>query len=155
MCNQVRCHNAVVTKANAPKWRAIYVDRIKLVGIAGYEDRQNRIVETLEESKRVLEYLGEKAKVASLTGLHRNSFSRQGTRYWVGVELNIITQQRQEELTHRKITSKKEDNLQTLLNQSKLETLHCFTFYSESERKSDKLRNRLKYDTQSRMVYQN
>ncbi|MEZ9170351.1 hypothetical protein AB4122_02675 [Vibrio cyclitrophicus] len=58
-CNPVRCHNAVVTKANAPKWRAIYLDNIKLVGVEGYEDRQDQIVEAIEESKRVLEYLGE------------------------------------------------------------------------------------------------
>ncbi|SHO19440.1 Putative uncharacterized protein [Moritella viscosa] len=58
-CNPVRCHNAIVTKANAPKWREIYLSNLKLVGSEGYEDRQDQIVETMEESKRVLEYLGE------------------------------------------------------------------------------------------------
>ncbi|MFA0612615.1 hypothetical protein AB4582_00120 [Vibrio splendidus] len=58
-CNPARCHNAVVTKANAPKWREIYLDNIKLVGAEGYEDRQDQITEAIEESKRVLEYLGE------------------------------------------------------------------------------------------------
>ncbi|EJE4176570.1 hypothetical protein M3920_002312 [Vibrio parahaemolyticus] len=58
-CNPVRCHNAVVSKANAPKWREIYLENIKLVGAEGYEDRQDQIVEAVEESKRVLEYLGE------------------------------------------------------------------------------------------------
>ncbi|MFA0514689.1 hypothetical protein BCU00_007445 [Vibrio breoganii] len=58
-CNPVRCHNAVVTKANAPKWREIYLDNIKLLGADGYEDRQDQLVEAIEESKRVLEYLGE------------------------------------------------------------------------------------------------
>jgi hypothetical protein len=58
-CNPVRCHNAVVTKANAPKWREIYLSNLKLIGLDGYEDRQDQIVETIEESKRVLEYLGE------------------------------------------------------------------------------------------------
>lgn len=58
-CNPVRCHNAIVTKANAPKWRNIYLDNIKLLGADGYEDRQEQLVEAIEESKRVLEYLGE------------------------------------------------------------------------------------------------
>lgn len=58
-CNPVRCHNAIVTKANAPKWREIYLDNLKLVGVEGYEERQDQIVEAIEESKRVLEYLGE------------------------------------------------------------------------------------------------
>ncbi|MCG9650206.1 site-specific integrase [Vibrio brasiliensis] len=58
-CNPARCHNAVVTKANAPKWREIYLDNIKLVGAEGYEDRQDQIIEAIEETKRVLEYLGE------------------------------------------------------------------------------------------------
>ncbi|ENY7397831.1 hypothetical protein ACF1N6_001751 [Vibrio vulnificus] len=58
-CNPVRCRNAIVGKANAPKWREIYFDNIKLVGAAGYEDRQEQIIEAIEESKRVLEYLGE------------------------------------------------------------------------------------------------
>ncbi|MEZ9170352.1 hypothetical protein AB4122_02680 [Vibrio cyclitrophicus] len=90
------------------------------------------------------------AQVVSLTGLHRNSLSRQGARGWVGVELEIIRQLRQEDLARGKITSKqKEDNLQNLLDQSKLEILHWFTCYSESERELDKLRNRLKRDTQS------
>ncbi len=58
-CNPVRCSNAVVTKANAPKWREIYLSNLKLMGTKGYEDRQDQIVEAIEESKRVLEYLGE------------------------------------------------------------------------------------------------
>lgn len=58
-CNPVRCHNAVVTKANAPKWREIYLSNLKLLGAEGYEDRQDQIVEVIEESKMVLEYLGE------------------------------------------------------------------------------------------------
>lgn len=58
-CNPVWCHNAVVTKANAPKWREIYLSNLKLIGVDGYEDRQDQIAEAIEESKRVLEYLGE------------------------------------------------------------------------------------------------
>lgn len=58
-CNPIRCRNAVVTKANIPKWRDIYVSNLKLIGAEGYEDRQEQIVEAIEESKRVLDYLGE------------------------------------------------------------------------------------------------
>ncbi|WP_418135102.1 hypothetical protein [Psychromonas sp. GE-S-Ul-11] len=58
-CNPNRCRNAIVTKANAPKWREIYLSNLKLVGAEGYEDRQDQIGEAIDESKRVLEYLGE------------------------------------------------------------------------------------------------
>ena len=58
-CNPNRCHNAIVTQANAPKWREIYLSNLNLVGVEGYEDRQDQIAEAIEESKRVLEYLGE------------------------------------------------------------------------------------------------
>lgn len=58
-CNPVRCANAIVTKANVPKWRDIYLSNLKLIGAKGYEDRQDQILEVVEEAKRVLEYLGE------------------------------------------------------------------------------------------------
>ncbi|WP_446467432.1 hypothetical protein [Vibrio lentus] len=58
-CNPVRCKNAIVTKANAPKWREIYLENIRLVGAEGYADMQDQIIEAIAESKRVLEYLGE------------------------------------------------------------------------------------------------
>jgi len=58
-CNPVRCGNAIVTKANAPKWRAIYMDNQKLIGAEGYEDRQDQIMAVINEAIRVLEYLGE------------------------------------------------------------------------------------------------
>ena len=57
---------------------------------------------------------------------------------------------RQEELKRSKITKKQqENNLQELLDQSKLEILHWFTKYSESERELNKLRIRSKRDYRS------
>ncbi|CDT79371.1 putative DNA breaking-rejoining enzyme, integrase/recombinase [Vibrio coralliirubri] len=58
-CNPVRCGNAVVSKANAPKWREIYLENLKLVGAEGFEDVQEQIIDVLKEAKGVLEYLGE------------------------------------------------------------------------------------------------
>lgn len=58
-CNPLRCGNAVVTKANIPKWREIYLENSRLVGKKGYEDMQEQIIEAIAESKRVLDYLGE------------------------------------------------------------------------------------------------
>ncbi|NVH52236.1 hypothetical protein HU985_15145 [Photobacterium damselae subsp. damselae] len=58
-CNPVRCGNAVVSKANAPKWREIYLENLRLVGAEGFEDVQEQIIDVLNEAKGVLEYLGE------------------------------------------------------------------------------------------------
>ncbi len=58
-CNPVRCGNAVVSKANAPKWREIYLENSRLVGAEGFEDVQDQILDVLKEAKGVLEYLGE------------------------------------------------------------------------------------------------
>ncbi|MBF4222890.1 hypothetical protein EAY74_21830, partial [Vibrio anguillarum] len=58
--------------------------------------------------------------------------------------------QRQEDLKRNRVTKKQqEQNLQALLDQSKLEILHWFTKYSESERELDKLRIRSKRDYES------
>lgn len=58
-CNPIRCKNAIVTKLNAPKWREIYVANRALIGKAGYEDRQEQILEAVREAKAVLADLGE------------------------------------------------------------------------------------------------
>ena len=89
-------------------------------------------------------------QVAEITGLHRNNFGPKGARGWVSGELDLIKKQRLEETRRSKVTKKKqEDNLQELLDQSKLEILHWFTKYSESEREFDKLRMRSKRDYES------
>ncbi|NOI95371.1 hypothetical protein [Vibrio sp. T3Y01] len=91
-----------------------------------------------------------KKQLVELTGLHRNTFDSKGTRSWVGQELEILKIAKQEHSNRNKVTEKKkEDNLQKLLDQSKLEILHWFTKYSESERELDKLRHRLKRDNDS------
>lgn len=91
-----------------------------------------------------------KAQVIELTGFHRNTFDPKGARAWVGVELEIIKNQRQKDLKRNQVTKKQqEQNLQALLDQSKLEILHWFTKYSESERELDKLRIRSKRDYES------
>ena len=58
-CNPNRCNNAIVGKANAPKWREIYVSNKALLGKEGYEDRESQLIEAIEEARGVLIYLGE------------------------------------------------------------------------------------------------
>lgn len=58
-CNPNRCSNAIVSKANAPKWREVYVSNKELLGKDGYEDRQSQVIAAIEEAKGVLIYLGE------------------------------------------------------------------------------------------------
>lgn len=58
-CNPVRCSNAVVTKANAPKWREVYVENIQNLTKPEYAENKSQIQEAINEAKRVLEYLGE------------------------------------------------------------------------------------------------
>lgn len=58
-CNPNRCSNAIVSKANAPKWREVYISNKVLLGKDGYEERQEQIKAAVEESKGVLIYLGE------------------------------------------------------------------------------------------------
>lgn len=89
-------------------------------------------------------------QVSEITGLHRNNFCPKGARGWVSDELDLIKKQRAEEARRSKVTKKQqEDNLQELLEQSKLEILHWFTKYSESGRDLDKLTTRSKRDYES------
>jgi hypothetical protein len=62
-CNPIRCTNAVVTKANVPKWREVYFSNKALLGKDGYQDRQSQIVAVMKEAKAVLEQLGEEILV--------------------------------------------------------------------------------------------
>ncbi|KTF19538.1 site-specific integrase [Pseudoalteromonas sp. 10-33] len=58
-CNPIRCKNAIVGKANIPKWKEVYASNVALLGKDGYEDRQSQLTEAIEEAKQVLIYLGE------------------------------------------------------------------------------------------------
>ncbi|SUP56304.1 hypothetical protein [Vibrio vulnificus] len=82
--------------------------------------------------------------------MHRNSFAENGSRGWVSQELESIRRKRKVDLNRDKVSKKQqEENLQNLLEQSKLEILHWFTLYSESERELDKLRKRLNQTNES------
>ncbi|MCW8336530.1 hypothetical protein MD483_22235, partial [Vibrio sp. DBSS07] len=63
-CNPVRCKNAIVTKAHAPKWRDVYLTNKALMGKEGYEDKQVQIVAAMNEAKAVLLELGEELIIA-------------------------------------------------------------------------------------------
>lgn len=58
-CNPIRCKNAVVTKANAPKWREVYFENTLNLSKPEYVDSRNQIQEAINEAKNVLAYLGE------------------------------------------------------------------------------------------------
>ncbi|HCH00947.1 MAG TPA: hypothetical protein DEV85_03525 [Vibrio sp.] len=89
-------------------------------------------------------------QIVELTGLHRNNFGPQGARGWVSGELDLIKKQRAEDIRRSNVTKKQqENNLQELLDQSKLEILHWFTKYSELGRDLDKLTIRSNRDYES------
>ncbi|CDT79380.1 putative Exonuclease SbcC [Vibrio coralliirubri] len=115
-----------------------------------YDANTDKILNALDAIRQDKSLKVTKAQVSSLTGLHRNTFSGKGSRDWVEIELEIIKKQREDDSKRSRITKKKqEDNLQRLLEQAKLEILHWFTQYSESERELEKLRTRLKRDNVS------
>lgn len=58
-CNPVRCHNAIVTKVNAPKWREIYVSNKMNLGKPEYANNVPQMLEAMEEAEKVLRNLGE------------------------------------------------------------------------------------------------
>lgn len=58
-CNPNRCPNAVVTKANAPKWREVYITNTALLGKKGYEKHELQLKEAIKEAEGVLIYLEE------------------------------------------------------------------------------------------------
>ncbi|MEZ8723465.1 hypothetical protein BCU71_17580 [Vibrio lentus] len=110
-----------------------------------YDENTEKIWVALDAIRNDKNLKATKGQVATLTGLHRNTFKEQGARGWVSLELDVIVRQRKEDSKHIKITKKQqEENLQDLLEQSKLEILHWFTLYSESERELTKLRKRFK-----------
>lgn len=58
-CNPNRCSNAIVTKANAPKWRDVYLSNLRLIDHPDHLDNQSGIIAAVNEAKNVLKYLGE------------------------------------------------------------------------------------------------
>ncbi|WP_409438754.1 hypothetical protein [Psychromonas sp. GE-S-Ul-11] len=115
-----------------------------------YDENTDKIWSALDAIRQDKKLKATKAQVATLTGLHRNNFGGESSRAWVSSELDLIKQQRQEESKRTQITKKQQEkNLQELLDQSKLEILHWFTKYSESERELNKLRTRSKRDYES------
>jgi hypothetical protein len=62
-CNPNQCKNAVVTKANAPKWREVYTqNRLALMSPVS-QMSEEEIRAAMEEARGVLEYLGEEVEV--------------------------------------------------------------------------------------------
>jgi hypothetical protein len=115
-----------------------------------YDKNTEKIWSALDAIRQDKKMKATKAQVSNLAGLHRNTLGGKGSRDWVGLELELIKKQREEDSNRTKVTKKKqEENLQGLLDQSKLEILHWFTKYSESERELDKLRIRSKRDLKS------
>ncbi|EIA1617096.1 TPA: hypothetical protein ACMDWL_001258 [Vibrio parahaemolyticus] len=115
-----------------------------------YEENTNKIWAALDAIRGNKKLGATKTQLARLTQMHRNSFAENGSRGWVSKELESIKRKRKQDLNCDKVTKKQqEENLQSLLEQSKLEILHWFTLYSESERELDKLRKRLNQTNES------
>lgn len=58
-CNPIRCKNAIVTKANAPKWREVYNENLANLDKPEYVENRPQILEVINEAESVLNYLGE------------------------------------------------------------------------------------------------
>jgi len=58
-CNPIRCKNAIVTKANAPKWRGVYMTNKANLNKPEFADNIVQIKEAMAEASSVLKYLGE------------------------------------------------------------------------------------------------
>lgn len=58
-CNPNRCSNAIVSKANAPHWREVYLTNLANLSNPTYQDNIEQIKEVIKEAKNVLELLGE------------------------------------------------------------------------------------------------
>ncbi|PNI01214.1 hypothetical protein [Vibrio diazotrophicus] len=115
-----------------------------------FDYNTQKIWEALVAIKNDKKLPATKAQLVKLTGLTRNTFNPKGVRSWVGGELDNIKSDRISDAEKMKVTKQKEtQNLNDLLDQSKLEILHWFTKYSESERELEKLRTRSKRDLES------
>ncbi|EHK8986500.1 hypothetical protein KCU38_003545 [Vibrio vulnificus] len=118
-----------------------------------FDENTKKIWDALDAIRRNKNLKTTKKQVTMLTGLHRNTFDIKGARSWVSEELAVIAKLRKQNSEHSKISKRQqEENLQDLLEQSKLEILHWFTLYSESERELTKLRKRLN-DTNSSLEW--
>ncbi len=60
-CNPIRCSNAIVSQANAPHWREVYLTNLANLNNPTYQDNIEQIREVINEAKSVLELLGEGA----------------------------------------------------------------------------------------------
>ena len=57
-CNPLRCKNAIIGKANIPKWKEVLISNKSLIGKDGYEERETQLLEAVKEAEQVLIYLG-------------------------------------------------------------------------------------------------
>ena len=58
-CNPNRCSNAIVSQANAPHWREVYLTNLANLDKPRYKDNVEQIKEVISEAKNVLKLLGE------------------------------------------------------------------------------------------------
>lgn len=56
-CNPLRCSNAVITKANLPKWKEIYVQNKANLAKPEYQGNYVQIEAAMDEALKVIEYL--------------------------------------------------------------------------------------------------
>lgn len=115
-----------------------------------YNENTDRIYSALDKIRSDKTLATTKSELARLTGMNRNTFRPQGPRGWVSGELEEIAKNRAKVAIQQKsIKKQQEGNLQKLLDQSKLEILHWYDQYSQSERELEKLRKLLKRNNDS------
>ncbi|CAK2471179.1 Exonuclease SbcC [Vibrio crassostreae] len=116
-----------------------------------FEENSKKIQNALDIIRKNNNLKATVSEVAAITGLHRNTLSKSSSRGEnLSKALEQIKKDRKQLSERCKVTRKQhEENLQNLLDQSKLEILHWFTKYSESDRELEKLRNRLKQESDS------
>ncbi|MCR9696713.1 hypothetical protein [Vibrio parahaemolyticus] len=116
-----------------------------------FEENSEKIQSALDIIRKNKNLKATISEVAAITGLHRNTLSKSSSRGEnLSKALEQIKKDRKQFSERCKVTRQQhEKNLQNLLDQSKLEILHWFTKYSESDRELEKLRNRLKQQSDS------
>ncbi|EJE4176571.1 hypothetical protein [Vibrio vulnificus] len=116
-----------------------------------FEENSEKIQSALDIIRKNKNLKATISEVAAITGLHRNTLSKSSSRGEnLSKALEQIKKDRKQFSERCKVTRQQhEKNLQNLLDQSKLEILHWFTKYSESDRELEKLRNRLKQESDS------
>lgn len=74
-----------------------------------FDENTDKIWAALDSIRQDKKLKITKTQIATLTGLHRNTFDPKGARDWVGSELETIKKQRQIDLQCSQVTKKQQE----------------------------------------------